>query len=164
MIASIGIRCRLAIAAFASAAIAWSSHGHAEPAAGGLAPAIERPAPAAEAPPVAEAPAVLRPPPRPAFYVRLGGALVKPVSSSRELELVGVHGAASLAVQAQMLDDSGHAADVRAFAGAGGFLLGVGAAVADGAVQNTVTANIGGTITGTAVQMRQVQLAMKYFF
>ncbi len=41
-----------------------------------------------------------------------------------------------------------HAIDVQAYAGAGGLFFGAGAAVADGAETSTVTANIGGTITG----------------
>jgi outer membrane protein W len=86
------IRRRLAAAAFVAAAIAGSPRGRAEPAA-------EAPVPAAEAP--ASAPA------RPAFYVLLGGALIKPVSSSRELELADVHGAASLAVQNGPIAGSG---------------------------------------------------------
>ena len=82
--------------------------------------------------------------------VGLGGAVAYTrVFNTVTASVSGAVNAASVAVQAQMLDDSGHAADVRAFAGAGGFLLGVGAAVADATVQNTVTANLGGTITGT---------------
>jgi outer membrane protein W len=50
-------------------------------------------------------------PTRPALYVRLGGALVKPVSSSRELELANVHGAASLAVQNGPIRGSGATID-----------------------------------------------------
>jgi hypothetical protein len=42
-----------------------------------------------------------------------------------------------------------HAVDVQAYAGAGGLIGGAGAAVADGAETSSVTANIGGTITGT---------------
>ncbi|HEX3478539.1 MAG TPA: OmpW family outer membrane protein [Kofleriaceae bacterium] len=48
---------------------------------------------------------------RPAVYVRLGGALIKPVSSSRELELADVHGAASLAVQNGAIRGSGATID-----------------------------------------------------
>jgi len=44
-------------------------------------------------------------------YVRLGGALIKPVSSSRELELADVHGAASLAVQNGPIRGSGATID-----------------------------------------------------
>lgn len=97
---------RLAVAAF-TAALAWSSRGRTEPAAEGPTPAIEAAAPAAEAP----APAPVRPLARRAFYVRLGGALVKPVSSSRELELADVHGAASLAVQNGPIAGSGATID-----------------------------------------------------
>lgn len=42
-----------------------------------------------------------------------------------------------------------HAVDVQAYAGAGGLIGGAGAAIADGAETSSVTANIGGTITGT---------------
>jgi outer membrane protein W len=120
MIASIATRLaarrparRLAVAAFAAAALAGSPRVHADPAIERLAPAIERPAPAAEAP-VAEAPAVSAPapePPRHSFYVRLGGALVKPLSSSRELELADVHGAATLAVKNGPIAGSGATVD-----------------------------------------------------
>jgi len=41
------------------------------------------------------------------FYVRAGGALVKPVSRSRELELADVDGAATLAVQNGPVEGSG---------------------------------------------------------
>jgi outer membrane protein W len=41
------------------------------------------------------------------FYIRAGGALIKPVSSSRELELADVDGAASLAVQNGPVEGSG---------------------------------------------------------
>lgn len=99
-------RCRLAVAAVVAAAIAWSPRGRAEPAAEGLAPARD-PAPAVEAP----APALVSPPARRRFYVRLGGALVKPVSSSRELELADVHGAASLAVHDGPIAGSGATVD-----------------------------------------------------
>ena len=99
-------RRRLALAAFA-AAIAASPRVYADPVAGGLAPAIEPPAPVVEAP----APAPASPPARPRFYVRLGGALVKPVSSSRELELADVHGAASLAVKNGPIAGSGATVD-----------------------------------------------------
>ncbi|HEY0989716.1 MAG TPA: OmpW family outer membrane protein [Kofleriaceae bacterium] len=66
----------------AGLAIAWPAAARAEPA-----------APTAPTAPADSAP------PRPRFYIRAGGALVKPVSSSRELELADVEGAASLAVQ-----------------------------------------------------------------
>jgi outer membrane protein W len=112
-IASVGIRRWLTLAAFAVAAIAGSPRVHADPANSGLAPAIERPAPAIEPAQVAEAPA---PPPAPEplrhrFYVRLGGALVKPLSSSRELELADVHGAATLAVKNGPIAGSGATVD-----------------------------------------------------
>src|SRR5262249_23601186 len=59
----------LVVAMVIAAGIAWSPRGRAEPAAAPPAPAAEAPAPA----PASEAA-------RPAFYVRLGGALVQPVS------------------------------------------------------------------------------------
>ncbi|HEX8108636.1 MAG TPA: OmpW family outer membrane protein, partial [Kofleriaceae bacterium] len=80
----------------------------AEPAAGGLAPVVDAPAPVTEAPAVS---ALAPSPPRPRFYVRLGGALVKPVSSSRELELADVHGAATLAVHNGPIAGSGATID-----------------------------------------------------
>jgi outer membrane protein W len=49
--------------------------------------------------------------PRPEIYVRLGGAFIKPMSSSRELELADVHGAASLAVQNGPIRGSGATID-----------------------------------------------------
>jgi outer membrane protein W len=124
-------RCRrLAIAAFVAATLAGSSRGRAEPAAGPLAPAREAPAPATASPvrataaedpapatasPVrataASSTAPASPPARPALYVRLGAALIKPVSSSRELELADVHGAASLAVQNGPIRGSGATID-----------------------------------------------------
>jgi outer membrane protein W len=61
-------------------AAAWPTAGHAQP-------AVEPGAP------------VETSRTRPRFYVRAGAALVKPVSSSRELELADVEGPASLAVQ-----------------------------------------------------------------
>lgn len=100
-------RRRLAVAALVAAALAGSPRVRAEPSAGGLAPAIEPPAPVVEAP----APRLASPPARPRFYVRLGGALVKPVSSSRELELADVHGAASLAVKNGAIAGSGATVD-----------------------------------------------------
>lgn len=52
-------------------------------------------------------------------------------------------------VSATMADGSGgRAVNIQASAGAGGLGAGIGAAVADGAENNTVTANLGGTITG----------------
>jgi outer membrane protein W len=65
---------RSAMLVGACAAVAWPTAARAQPAA--------EPAPA-----------------RSRFYIRAGGVLVKPVSSSRELELADVDGAASLAVQ-----------------------------------------------------------------
>lgn len=120
--------CRqLAAAAVVAAALAGSSRGRAEPAAGPLAPAREVPAPATASPARADtasatAPAApvrataanataAAPPARPAVYVRLGGALIKPMSSSRELELADVHGAASLAVQNGPIRGSGATID-----------------------------------------------------
>jgi outer membrane protein W len=44
---------------------------------------------------------------RPRFYIHFGGALVRPVSSSRELELSDVEGPASLAVQNGPIKGSG---------------------------------------------------------
>jgi outer membrane protein W len=78
----------MVVAAWLAAAVAGTPRGYAEP-------TVE----ATAAPPVAPA--------RPAFYVRLGGALVRPVSSSDELELADVHGAASLAVQNGPIRGSG---------------------------------------------------------
>lgn len=123
--------CRwLTVAAFVAAALAASPLGHAEPAAGPLAPAREAPAPATASPgrataadasaPATAAPArataasmtaPASPPTRPELYVRLGGAFIKPVSSSRELELADVHGAASLAVQNGPIRGSGATID-----------------------------------------------------
>jgi len=111
---------RLTVAAIAAAAaIASSSTGRADPAAAPLAPA-KAPAPAAaSAPASASAPPADVPAPaastptlgpassRPRFYVRLGGALIRPASSSRELELADVRGAASLAVQNGPIAGSG---------------------------------------------------------
>ena len=73
------------------------------------------PAPAPEASPL-EAPAspdvavtktATSAPPRHPFYVRAGVALVKPLASSRELELADISGAASLAVQNGPIAGSG---------------------------------------------------------
>lgn len=44
---------------------------------------------------------------RPDIYLRFGGALVEPITSSSELELVGVDGPASLAVENGPIDGSG---------------------------------------------------------
>lgn len=99
MIASNQARRRLAVAAFVTAAIAGIPRGRAEPAA-------EAPAPPAEA--EAARPRALAPSPRrPAWYFRLGGALIRPMSSSRELELADVHGAATLAIQNGPIAGSG---------------------------------------------------------
>jgi outer membrane protein W len=95
---------QLAAAAFVATAIAGIPRGRAEPAAAGPAPAVAAPpAGAAAAKPRALAPA----PRRPALYFRLGGALIRPISSSRKLELADVHGAASLAVQNGPIAGSG---------------------------------------------------------
>jgi hypothetical protein len=60
----------------------------------------------------------------------------------------------SVSVSATMADQGGSAGQVQAYAGAGGLLGAAGAAVADTALNNTVTAALGGTIvaptTGTA--------------
>lgn len=87
------------------AATAWPTLGRAQPAG----PAAPTPAPAAPATPTPEIPAPASKPAahRPRFYFHLGGALVKPVSSSRELELAGVGGPASLAVQNGPIKGSG---------------------------------------------------------
>lgn len=76
------------------AAIAWPSLGQAQPA-----PAEHQP----EAPAPAAKPAARRP----SFYFRVGGALVKPLSSSRELEFADVDGPASLAVHNGPIAGSG---------------------------------------------------------
>jgi outer membrane protein W len=107
-------RRRLAAAAFIAAALAGSSRGRAEPAAGSPTPAPETPEPATASPVQSAASSATAPalaPPRPALYVRLGGAVVKPMSSSRELELADVHGAASLAVKNGPIAGSGAAID-----------------------------------------------------
>lgn len=78
------------------AAVAWPAAAQAQP------PAPERP-PEAAAPAPAIAPtwSIHR------LYFRLGGAFVKPVSSSREMELADVDGPASLAVQNGPIAGSG---------------------------------------------------------
>jgi outer membrane protein W len=114
---------RLAVAAFVATALAASPRGRAEPAADAPAPAAASPVRATAAD--ASAPAIASPVrataasatgpaparPRPELYVRLGGAFIKPVSSSRELELADVHGAASLAVQNGPIRGSGATID-----------------------------------------------------
>jgi len=61
---------------------------------------------------------------RPRFYFRAGGALVKPLSSSRELELADVEGAASLAVQNGPVAGSGARIDsATIFAAIVGYVL-----------------------------------------
>jgi outer membrane protein W len=77
------------------AAIAWPALGHAQP------------APGAEHPPAPSPPAA-RPTGDPRWlYFRAGGALVAPMTSSRELELSDVNGPASLAVQNGPIAGSG---------------------------------------------------------
>lgn len=79
------------------AVIAWPVLGRAQPAA------------TPEHPPEAPAP---RPAPQPRrFYVRLGGALVRPVSSSREMVLSDVDGPATLAVHNGPIAGSGAKVD-----------------------------------------------------
>jgi len=72
-------------------------------------PAAGRAQPAPEAAHQPEAPSpVARPAAhRPSFYFRAGGALVKPVTQSREMELADVDGPASLAVQNGPIAGSG---------------------------------------------------------
>jgi len=77
------------------AVIAWPGAGHAQP------------APEAEHTPEAPAPLAKPAAHRPKFYFRAGGALVKPVTSSREMELADVDGPASLAVQNGPIAGSG---------------------------------------------------------
>jgi len=72
------------------AAVAWPGLAEAQPDA-------ERP----------ETPAVLRPAAPRRFYLRAGGALVQPLTSSRELELADVDGPASLAVHNGPIAGSG---------------------------------------------------------
>jgi outer membrane protein W len=77
------------------AALAWPAAGRAQP--------------APEAAHQPEVPAPLAKPAahRPSFYFLAGGALVKPVTSSREMELADVDGPASLAVQNGPIAGSG---------------------------------------------------------
>ncbi|HEX7838670.1 MAG TPA: OmpW family outer membrane protein [Kofleriaceae bacterium] len=82
------------------AVIAWPVLGRAEPAAAPNHP-----------PDKPEAPAPAAQPWWHGFYFRLGGALVKPVSSSREMVLSDVSGPASLAVQNGPIAGSGAKAD-----------------------------------------------------
>ncbi|HSR95865.1 MAG TPA: OmpW family outer membrane protein [Kofleriaceae bacterium] len=77
------------IAAAAALGAVWPTAAHAQP-----------------APPAQPAPDDLQPDRR-RFYVRAGGALIKPISSSRELELVDVDGPASLAVHDGPIAGSG---------------------------------------------------------
>lgn len=98
---------RLAIAALVAASLAGNPRGRAEPAAEAPAPSTASPVRAT----ATSATAPGSPPARPALYVRLGGALVKPISSSRELELADVHGAASLAVHNGPIRGSGATID-----------------------------------------------------
>lgn len=61
---------------------------------------------------------------RPDWYFRLGGAFLKPLSSSRPLQLVDVHGAASLALQDGPIAGSGASVESKAiFAGTLGYVL-----------------------------------------
>lgn len=60
----------------------------------------------------------------------------------------GVVHASTVTVNASMQDNGGHAVEVDAYAGAGGAAAAIGAAVAIGTVNNTVTAQLGGTIIG----------------
>jgi outer membrane protein W len=61
---------------------------------------------------------------RPSFYFRAGGAIVKPLSSSRELELADVDGPASLAVQNGPIAGSGATvSSATVFAGILGYVL-----------------------------------------
>ncbi|HEX2688922.1 MAG TPA: OmpW family outer membrane protein [Kofleriaceae bacterium] len=95
----------MAVVSGAVAALAWPALGRAEPVAEATPPPeATAPVPAARASRVpAEQPAAHRR----RFYVDFGGALVKPVSSSRELELADVEGPASLAVQNGPIKGSG---------------------------------------------------------
>ena len=94
------------------AAVAWPTPGHAQPALSAPtvpaqpAPSVP-PAPDAAPPPSAPAPAAKPAAHRPRFYIYGGGALVKPLSSSREMELADVDGPASLAVQNGPIKGSG---------------------------------------------------------
>jgi outer membrane protein W len=93
--------------AFALATIAlaaWHARAVAEPASDDAAPT----APAAATPGDVDAPPVAAPPaPRKRFYLRAGVALVKPLSSSRELTLADIDGPASLAVSNGPIAGSG---------------------------------------------------------
>ena len=80
--------------------LAWPSLGHAQPAAE---PEYETPEPPAPAPAPEAHPC--------RFYFRLGGAFIKPVSSSHEVELTDVTGPASLAVQNGPIPGSGATID-----------------------------------------------------
>lgn len=60
----------------------------------------------------------------------------------------GVVHASTVTVNASMQDNGGHAVEVDAYAGAGGAAAAIGAAVAIGTVNNTVTAQLGGTTIG----------------
>ena len=80
--------------------LAWPILGHAQPAAE---PAPETPETPAPAPTPQAQPRT--------FYFRLGGAFIKPVSSSHELELTDVTGPASLAVQNGPIPGSGATID-----------------------------------------------------
>jgi hypothetical protein len=122
---------RLALAALVAAvALASSSTGQADPATAPLVPAkapAAAPAPATDgvAPSAAASTPTVGPASsRPRFYVRLGGALIRPASSSRELELADVHGAASLAVQNGPIAGSGASVEsASTIAGIVGYVL-----------------------------------------
>jgi outer membrane protein W len=80
-------------------ASAWPAAGRAQP------------TPDAAHPPETPAPAPSRAAHPHRFYVRVGGAIIKPVTSSRELELADVNGPASLAVQNGPIAGSGATVD-----------------------------------------------------
>jgi outer membrane protein W len=111
-------RLAAALAAALATMLASPPRSHADP-------APMAPARATTASPSAEASiAAAAAPRRPAFYFRLGGALIKPVSSSRELELADVHGAASLAVQNGPIAGSGASVEsASTIAGIVGYVL-----------------------------------------
>lgn len=60
----------------------------------------------------------------------------------------GVVHASNVTVNASMQDNGGRAVEVDAYAGAGGAAAAIGAAIAIGTVNNTVSAQLGGTIIG----------------
>jgi outer membrane protein W len=95
---------RPAVLLTACAALAWPALGRAEPA--GAEPAATDPA-ADELAIDTRTPAAPAPARHHRFYVRAGGALVKPLSSSRRTELADVAGPASLAVHNGPIAGSG---------------------------------------------------------